>query len=195
VSVDGTAMSATETAIAGLWLLTPKAVTDDRGTVREFFRTSSFAEAGVPAPDRWRQVNLTWTHRGGLRGLHGEAATKLVGVAHGEAFGAYLDARPDSPTRGAVVTVPLTVGVQMLVPPGVCNGFQAVSDPGCQYLYCFDAEWVPGMTGVAVTPLDPALGIAWPIAPDPSNPALVSAKDAAAPRFADLPTAPRSRQP
>jgi dTDP-4-dehydrorhamnose 3,5-epimerase len=53
-------------------------------------------------------------------------------------------------------------------------------------LYCFDAEWVAGMAGVAVTPLDPDLDIAWPIAVDPTNPARISAKDAAAARFAEL---------
>lgn len=74
----------------------------------------------------------------------------------------------------------MTVGVQVLVPPGVCNGYQATSDGGCQYLYCFDSEWVPGMAGVAVGPLDPALGIAWPLPPQLSD------KDAAAPRFAQL---------
>ena len=47
---------------------------------------------------------------------------------------------------------------EVLVPAGVCNGFQALAD-ATQYLYCFDAEWVPGMSGVAVHPLDPALGI------------------------------------
>jgi dTDP-4-dehydrorhamnose 3,5-epimerase len=179
-------MAVGETAINGLWRITPKAATDERGTVREFFRASAFAEAGVPVPERWAQVNMTWTKRGGLRGLHGESMTKLIGVAHGEAFGAYLDARADSSTRGTVVTVALRPGVQVLVPPGVCNGFQATSDPGCQYLYCFDVEWVPGMTGVAVTPLDPDLGIEWPIRPDPTDPSLVSAKDASAARFADL---------
>jgi dTDP-4-dehydrorhamnose 3,5-epimerase len=69
----------------------------------------------------------------------------------------------------------------MLVPAGVCNGFQAVSEPGCQYLYCFDAEWQPGMPGVAVNPLDPALGVVWPIAVEPTDPAMVSGKDIAAP--------------
>lgn len=44
----------------------------------------------------------------------------------------------------------------------------------------------PGMPGVAVNPLDRELRIAWPIAPEPGNPAMVSAKDASAPRFADL---------
>ncbi len=181
-----TPMSAVETEIKGLWLLGTKAVTDARGTVREFFRTSTFGEAGIDLPERWSQINLTWTQRGAVRGLHGEAMTKLVGIVYGEAFGVYLDARAGSPTRGKLSTVALTVGDQMLVPPGVCNGFQAVSDPGCQYLYCFDAEWTPSMAGVAVNPLDEDLAIAWPIPPDPTNPAMVSAKDANAPRFAEL---------
>lgn len=179
-------MSVTQCHIAGLWLLTTKSVSDERGTVREFFRTSAFAEAAVPVPENWSQINMTWTGQGGVRGLHGEAMTKLVGVAFGDAFGVYLDARPGSTTYGQVVTVPLTVGTQVLVPPGVCNGFQATSAPGCQYLYCFDAEWTPTMTGVAVLPLDPDLGIAWPIAVDPSDAAQLSVKDASAPRFAEL---------
>jgi dTDP-4-dehydrorhamnose 3,5-epimerase len=173
-------MTATSTAIDGLWRLRTKSITDDRGTVREFFRTSGFAGAGVGVPERWQQINLTYTHQGALRGLHGEAMTKLVGVASGEAFGVYLDARSGSSSWGQVVTVALTVGVQMLVPPGVCNGFQAVSAEGCQYLYCFDTEWSPQLTGVAVNPLDPALNIPWPLTP------IVSAKDSAAPAFAEL---------
>ena len=179
-------MSVETTAIDGLVRITTKAVTDERGTVREFFRTSGFAEAGVDVPERWAQINLTFTHQGGMRGLHGEAADKLIGIAAGTAFGAWLDARRDSPTYGAVVTAELTVGTQMFVPAGVCNGFQAVSPDGCQYLYCFGVEWTPGMAGVAVTPLDPDLAIAWPITPDTADPAKVSVKDANAPRFADL---------
>jgi dTDP-4-dehydrorhamnose 3,5-epimerase len=178
MSVDD--MRATATSIPGLWELACKAVTDDRGTVREFFRASGFAAAELKVPEHWAQINLTWTRQGALRGLHGESMTKLVGVASGEALGAYVDARTESPGYGTVVTVMLTVGVQVLVPPGVCNGFQAVSPPGCQYLYCFDQEWTAGMPGVAVNPLDPDLAIAWPLNPT------VSPKDAAAPSFAEL---------
>lgn len=178
------AAEATQTAIDGLWLLQTKSVTDERGTVREFFRISAFDELGVPAPQRWSQINLTWTRRGAVRGLHGEAMAKLVGVAAGSALGAYLDVRAGSPSYGQVVTVPLEVGVQVLVPPGVCNGFQAVTD--CQYLYCFDVEWRPDLPGVAVRPTDPALGIEWPLPIDPSDPASISMKDASAPLLADL---------
>ena len=186
MSVDIVPLSVEATAIDGLLQITSKAVTDERGTVREFFRTSGFAESGIAVPERWAQLNLTWTRRGGLRGLHGEATDKLVGIASGSAFGAWVDARAGSPTYGAVVTAELTVGTQVFVPAGVCNGFQATSDGGCQYLYCFGVEWQPGMAGVGLDPLDPELAIPWPLPVDPTDPAQISAKDAAARRFAQL---------
>jgi dTDP-4-dehydrorhamnose 3,5-epimerase-like enzyme len=39
------------------------------------------------------------------------------------------------------------------------------------------------MPGVAVSPLDPALAIRWPIPLDPADPGSISAKDAQAPPF------------
>jgi len=168
------------TAIDGLVVLTPKTIDDERGAVREFFRTSGFEDLGLTVPPRWAQINLTYSVRGAIRGLHGEAMTKLVGLAAGEAFGAYVDARRGSSTFGQVVTMPLTVGRQVLVPPGVCNGFQSTSDNGCQYLYCFDIEWAPDLPGVAMNPLDAALGIPWPLPP------VLSPKDAAAPSSAEV---------
>lgn len=175
-------MSARSTEIEGLSVITMKQVTDERGTVREFYRESAFVEAGLGSLGPWVQVNVTETRRGAVRGLHGEDMTKLVAVVAGRAHGAYLDTRPGSPSRGVVVEVDLEVGTQVLVPAGVANGFQALDD-GTQYLYCFDAEWVPGMAGTSCTPLDPGLGIGWPLPVDPDDPAVVSAKDRDAPRF------------
>jgi dTDP-4-dehydrorhamnose 3,5-epimerase len=169
------------TDIEGLEILQMKQITDERGTVCEFYRESSFLEAGLPSLGPWLQVNITETRQGALRGLHGEQMFKLIAVVEGEAFGAYLDARPGSPTRGQTVTVKLTKGTQVLVPRGVCNGFQSVSPGVTQYLYCFDQEWRPGMAGVSVNPLDPRAAIAWPLPIDASNPAQISAKDASAP--------------
>lgn len=171
------------TAIEGLAVIRMKHIHDERGTVREFFRASAMREAGL-AVGPWQQLNLTETAHGAVRGLHGEAMTKLVSVVEGEVFGAYVDTRIGSPTLGAVVTVPIEVGTQVLVPRGVCNGFQSVSSGVSQYLYCFDEEWRPGMPGTAVNPLDPALGIAWPIPVDAEDRAQVSVKDAAAPTLA-----------
>lgn len=171
------------TAIDGLVVIDMKEVRDDRGVVREFYRESAFAEAGLPSLGPWLQINVTETVQGALRGLHGEDMYKLVAIASGEAFGAYVDARPDSPTRGKVETVRLVEGTQMLVPRGVCNGFQSVSPGSTQYLYAFDAEWVPGMAGPAVSPLDPALGIAWPL---PVDGAALSEKDRSLPTLAEV---------
>jgi dTDP-4-dehydrorhamnose 3,5-epimerase len=183
---DITPFRAETTDIAGLLVVRMRQVTDERGTIRELFRHSAFAEAGGAPVGPWLQVNATETGQGAIRGLHGEAMTKLVAVVHGEAFGAYVDTRPDSPSRGKVVTVPLVMGMQVLVPPGVCNGFQSVSPGISQYLYCFDAEWVPGMSGVAVNPLDPDLGIVWPIPVDPDDRGQLSAKDAGLPALRDV---------
>jgi dTDP-4-dehydrorhamnose 3,5-epimerase len=174
------------TDIEGLLFLTMKQVTDERGTVREFYRESAFAEAGLPSLGPWLQVNVTETHRGGLRGLHGEDMHKLVAVVAGAAFAAYVDLRPASDTFGRVVTTTLQPGSQVLVPKGVGNGFQATGDGPTQYLYCFDHEWVPGMAGVACTPLDPALEIPWPLSIDPADRAQVSEKDRDAPTLAQL---------
>jgi dTDP-4-dehydrorhamnose 3,5-epimerase len=173
------------TSIDGLVVITMKQVSDERGTVREFFRRSAFEAAGVTTLGPFLQVNVTENRRGALRGLHAEAMTKLVAVVAGEAFGVYVDLRTSSPTHGAIETVALVPGTQVLVPRGVGNGFQALAD-GTQYAYCFDQEWRPGMVGIACNPLDPALAIAWPLPVDQNDRAQVSAKDLAAPAFADL---------
>lgn len=175
----------TPTPIEGLWLIETKTIADDRGKVREFFRDSTFAERYLRLGP-WQQVNVTETQPGAIRGMHGEFMTKLIGLITGEALGAYVDLRTGSPTFGRVVTVPLRLGTQVLVPPGVGNGFQSTGVDPTQYLYCFDREWTPTMDGVYVHPLDPQLAIPWPIEIDPEDRSLLSAKDAALPRLAEI---------
>lgn len=171
-------------AIDGLVIVTMKQVTDERGTVRELFRRSAFADAGTPF-GRIDQINVTLTHLGGVRGMHAEEMTKLVGVAQGRARGVYVDVRHGSPTFGLVDEVDLEPGVQVLAPSGVANGFQALA-PETQYAYCFDEEWAPGMPGSAFTPLDPLVADRWPLPIDPDDPAQISAKDRSALTFAQL---------
>lgn len=170
--------------IDGLKIINAKMVTDDRGTVRELFRESTYSEALPQTLTGWKQINLTRTKKGAVRGLHGEAMSKLVTVAYGSVFGAYVDTRPDSKTFGAVQTVHITPGVQVFVPKGVCNGFQALEDT--EYLYFFDNEWVAGMPGTALCPLDPELNIQWPIPIDTHNLNQISEKDSKAPSLEEL---------
>ena len=176
-----TEMRVESTSIDGLFLIQMKQVEDERGVVREFYRESAWRDAGLPSLGQWLQINVTESKRGAIRGLHGESMHKLVAIAAGEAFGAYVDSRPESPSFKQVVTTRLTPGTQVLVPEGVCNGFQSVSDGTTQYLYCFDHEWAPGMAGTAVNPFDPALGIEWPVEIDKDDRAVLSAKDAGLP--------------
>ncbi len=176
--------SSEPTSIDGLHLIRTKVAEDERGAVREILRPTTLARLGLPVIDI-RQVNLTATQAGAVRGIHAEAMHKLVGVAQGEAFGVWVDLRP-GPGFGRVVTASLVLGLQVLVPPGVGNGLQAVTD--CEYLYCFDREWEPGMAGACVHPLDPDLAIAWPVPVDPADRSRLSAKDAAQPRLRDLTT-------
>src|SRR5690554_3438030 len=86
------------TEIQGLWVLRMRQITDERGTVREFYRESAFVEAGLPSLGPFVQVNVTETRQGAVRGIHAEEMTKLVAVVAGEAFGAFVDLRPQSPT-------------------------------------------------------------------------------------------------
>lgn len=173
------------TPIDGLFVITIKQITEGRGTIRESFRKSAFSDVSAEVGP-WAQVNITETRQGAIRGLHAENMNKLVGIVAGEGFGAYVDLRPDSPTKGAVFTTELVPGKQVFVPKGVGNGFQSTSETPSQYLYLFDEEWVPGMSGSAVNPLDPELGIDWPIKVDDTDPTLVSAKDASAPLLRDI---------
>ncbi|KRL06596.1 dTDP-4-dehydrorhamnose 3,5-epimerase family protein [Liquorilactobacillus hordei] len=178
-------LSVTDSKIEGLQIINAKMVTEGRGTVRELYRQSSYSSFLPNTVSAWSQVNLTRTQRGAVRGLHGEAMSKLVTVAYGSAYGVYVDTRVNSKTIGAVVTVKLTPGVQVFVPQGVCNGFQAL-DENTEYLYFFDNEWAPGMSGVALTPLDAELGIEWPISIDPNNREQISEKDSKAPSLSEV---------
>jgi dTDP-4-dehydrorhamnose 3,5-epimerase len=170
--------------IDGLLIVTMKQVSDSRGTIRELFRRSAFEAAGVDLSS-FDQINMTESRQGAIRGLHAEDMTKLVAVAAGSAYGVYLDLRTSSPTFGAVDTVELHPGTQVLVPRGVANGFQALADP-TQYVYCFDSEWRPGMAGQACNPLDPDLAIEWPLPIDVDDEGQVSVKDRTAPTFSEI---------
>ena len=145
---------------------------------------------GVRVGRSWRstrssQVNVTESRRGVIRGMHAEDMTKLLSVASGEAFGAYVDLRPSSSTYGVVARSICSRGSRCWYPPGSPTGSRR-SPTRCQYVYCFDEEWRPDMPGQAVTPLDPELAIEWPVPVDPDDVTMVSAKDRTAPAFADL---------
>lgn len=177
--------SVSDSAIDGLLIIHTKTATEERGTVRELYRQSIYSDILPHTVSGWKQINLTRTKKGAVRGLHGEAMSKLVTVAFGSAFGVYVDTRPDSKTAGSIETIQLKPGIQVFVPQGVCNGFQALEDD-TEYLYFFDQEWVPGMQGVSLSPLDPQLSVDWPISINGTNREQISEKDVNAPSLREV---------
>ena len=93
-----------------------------------------------------------------------------------------VDVRRGSATYGQWVAEELSAenGAQLLVPRGFLHGFVTL-EPATDVLYKVDAFYDPAADG-AVRFDDPDLGIDWGINPAT---AVLSDKDAAAPRFAD----------
>lgn len=151
------------TSLEGLHRITYKQFTDERGSVKEFFRESDFVSAGLPSLGSRPQVNAPLTHKGGLRGIHAEFAHKLVSVASGQIYAVIVDLRKDSDTAGQWEAFELQRGEGLFISSGLGNSFQSVSEDPSIYLYYFEKEWQPDMPGAACNPLDPELGIPWPI--------------------------------
>ena len=124
---------------------------------------------------------------GVVRGLHFQlppfAQGKLVRVLRGAVFDVAVDLRPGSPTWGrhAATTLSADNWAQLWIPPGFAHGF-ATLEPDTEIAYKVTADHSAAHDrGLAWD--DPALGIAWPVAPEA---AVLSPKDRTHPRLADL---------
>lgn len=171
-------------ALSGLLLITPTPHADDRGAFSETFRQDLLEAAGFRGAFVQDNAVLTY-RRGTVRGLHYQSAphaqAKLVRVLRGEIYDVAIDIREGSPTFGRHLGVVLGQenGRQLLVPEGFAHGYQTLTDD-CEVAYKVSAYHAPGAERV-LNWLDPALGVAWPVAPAE---ALVNARDAAAPTLA-----------
>jgi dTDP-4-dehydrorhamnose 3,5-epimerase len=131
-----------------------------------------------------------------LRGLHWQAEPhaqgKLVRVVRGSVFDAAVDIRPESPTFGRWVGVELSEDNhrQLWIPPGLAHGFLVLSE-SADFLYKTSAYYAPEAER-SLRWDDPAVGIAWPL--DGAAPTL-SAKDAAAPGWAEVSRSLRTASP
>jgi dTDP-4-dehydrorhamnose 3,5-epimerase len=177
-----------ETAIPEVKRLVPRRFADSRGFFTETWNAARMRAAGLDL--HFVQDNHSYSAASGtVRGLHYQAPpaaqAKLVRVARGAVRDIAVDVRQGSPTYGAWVSAELSAenGVQLLVPRGFLHGFVTLV-PDTDVLYKVDAPYAPDCDG-AVRFDDPELGIDWGI--DPGM-AVLSEKDAAAPRFRDFTT-------
>jgi dTDP-4-dehydrorhamnose 3,5-epimerase len=171
------------TKLIAVVLIEPKVFGDARGHFFETWQRQRYAEAGVTG--EFVQDNVSRSARGILRGLHLQepfGQGKLVQVLDGEVFDVAVDVRAGSPTFGAWVGETLSSDNhrQLWIPPGFAHGFCVTSESALLAYKC--TELYHPETELSVLWNDPALGITWPVA-EP----LLSKKDAAAQRLADIP--------
>lgn len=163
------------TPIEGLTLLKRHPRSDARGDLTRLFCAEELATVGWHEPIA--QINLTVTRqRGTIRGMHlqhpPQAEIKLISCLEGEVFDVAVDLRRDSPTFGRWFSVRLSAEnhLSLLIPKGFAHGLQTLTEV-CQLLYFHSTAYCQSAEG-GINPLDPALAIAWPLAPT-----LVSARD------------------
>ncbi|WP_345948589.1 dTDP-4-dehydrorhamnose 3,5-epimerase [Mucilaginibacter sp. PAMB04274] len=178
-------MKVTTTAIEGLLIIEPRIFPDDRGYFYESFNKQKFAEAGITAD--FVQDNQSFSQKGTLRGLHGQADPfaqgKLVRVLQGRVLDVAVDIRKNSPTYGQHVTVELsgTNHLQFWVPPGFLHGFVTLED---NTIFTYKVtNFYNKESEIGVIWNDPKLAIGWGI---DTKEVLLSPKDELLPSFEDF---------
>ncbi|HEV3070361.1 MAG TPA: dTDP-4-dehydrorhamnose 3,5-epimerase [Solirubrobacteraceae bacterium] len=179
-------MQTLTTRLQGPILIEPRSFPDDRGFFVETYRHEWHAQAGIPEQDAFIQDNHSRSTRGVVRGMHfhiGAGVAKLVRCARGTIVDVLVDLRQGSPTFGEWETFKLDEEHlrELYVPIGFAHGFCVLSDVA-DVLYKQTAYYSPEVErGIAWD--DPDVGIQWPL---PRAELVVSARDAGAPRLADV---------
>ena len=179
-------MNVIETDIPEVLIIEPNLLGDQRGFFLETYQLRRYAEFGISRP--FVQDNMSRSSYGVLRGLHLQNPSpqgKLVSVMRGRVLDVAVDVRIGSPNFGRPVAVELSEDNrrQLWVPRGFAHGFVVLSDTA-DFFYKCDDLYSP-KDEIVVRWDDPAIGIDWGV----TNPSL-SARDAAAPRLADVKNLP-----
>ena len=180
-------MQIEDTPLAGLRVLTPRRFGDSRGFFSESWNRRLLADHGMDYD--FVQDNHSVSARvNTVRGLHFQspphAQAKLVRFGKGRLFDVAVDIRKGSPTYGQWYGVELSFenGRQLMIPAGFLHGF-STREPETEIIYKCTDYYSPTADG-AVRFDDPDIGIDWGLSGD----AILSDKDAAAPRLADFTT-------
>jgi len=135
---------------------------DSRGFFTELYKKSDFTGNGIPHD--FVQVNLSYSRKGVVRGLHYQLKPmeqgKLVYVISGKVFDVAVDIRRGSKWFGRYVSVLLEPGLALWIPPGFAHGFQALEDT--YFLYLVTKEYSPQHER-CIKWDDQEIGIEWPL--------------------------------
>ncbi|MDO9380912.1 MAG: sugar nucleotide-binding protein [Nocardioidaceae bacterium] len=185
-----TDLSARTTAIPGLLVLTLPVHGDNRGWFKENWQREKMVALGLPdfTPV---QNNVSFNaKRGATRGIHAEPWDKLVSVATGRIFGAWVDLR-EGDTFGTVVTVEMGPDTAVFVPRGVGNSYQTLTDE-VAYSYLVNDHWSAEARAsyLFLNLADETAAVPWPV---PLAEAELSDADKAHPRLSEVTPFPRRR--
>lgn len=178
-------MKLTETPLAGLFILEPKVLEDNRGYFMESYNKKKLEHLGLVS--EFVQDNHSRSHKGVIRGLHFQnppfQQTKLIRSVAGDILDVVVDIRTASETYGQHFSVILSDQnkKQLYVPAGFAHGFAALSDE-VEILYKCDQFYSKESEG-GLLYNDPEFQIDWHIELEK---ALVSEKDKVHPLFKEF---------
>jgi dTDP-4-dehydrorhamnose 3,5-epimerase len=177
-------MERLDTRLEGPILIAPRAFADERGFFCETYRRNAFSELGIA--EEMVQGNHSRSREGTVRGMHfqiGDGVSKLVRCARGAIFDVVVDLRRGSPSFSRWEGFRLDdENLHCLYCPiGFAHGFCTLSEVA-DVLYMQSNYYAAEIErGIAYD--DPDVGIEWPLPPERL---LVSARDAEAPRLAEV---------
>ncbi|WP_018085576.1 dTDP-4-dehydrorhamnose 3,5-epimerase [Desulfurispora thermophila] len=170
-------MKVTETSLPGVLVIEPDVYEDSRGYFLETWNSARYRDYGLP--EQFVQDNMSFSHRGVLRGLHYQlpprAQGKLVSVAVGKVFDVAVDIRKGSPSFGKWYGTVLSAEnkKQLWIPAGFAHGFVVLSE-WAVFLYKVTDYYSPECER-CIRWDDPHIGIRWPVDQEP----VLSPKDLA----------------
>ena len=119
-------MQIERTKLSGLYVISPKIITDERGFFMEVVRSDEFAAADLPR--YFAQVNHTRSRKNVIRGLHfqwDKPLGKFIRVLRGETYMVSADIRKKSDTFGKWASLAVSEENKKMIyaPPGFATGF------------------------------------------------------------------------
>ena len=169
------------TSIEGLLVVDLVVNGDARGWFKENWQREKMIVLGLPDFHPVQQ-NVSYNEEAGVtRGIHAEPWNKLVSIAAGRIFGAWVDLR-EGPGFGKVFTIEMGPETAVFVPRGVGNSYQTL-EPGTAYAYLVDDHWSPEAEYTFLNLADETAAVPWPI---PLEESVRSDKDLAHPRLAEV---------
>ena len=164
----------------GPLLIKPKVIKDNRGEFFEFWNSNDFNKI-FNKNILFVQENLSFSHKGVLRGLHYQlepfSQGKLIICLSGNIFDVIVDIRESSETFGRFASIYLSSENNNIlwIPKGFAHGFLSLS-PDTRLIYKLTSHWVKESER-SISWKDKNINIKWPFLENNIKNPIISLKD------------------